>query len=285
VRRIAGLPAALPLVALLAVPAARAHAQDWRKITQMRQATASDELLQVALEYAAGNLEVSAGEADLLYRATLRYDADAFEPQLDYSPGRLQLGLSDVRVRGRNIRAGELDIRLGPRVPLDLQLEFGAARANLDLGGLRIRRLHIGTGASETVLRVSSPNRDVCKHVDMDVGAAKFQAFALANLNAERLAFSGGVGDVTLDFTGDWTRNLTAELRMGLGSLTLRVPRGVGVRIRKDGLLVGFDSEGLTKHGNVYESEDWDRAEHLLTINVEAALGSIRVVWVDPERN
>jgi hypothetical protein len=272
-------------LALLAASAGDAAAQDWRTITQMRQATGSDELLQVAVQYGAGNLQLGAGDPGLLYRATMRYDAEAFEPELEYRSGRLRLGLEDVRVRGRNIRAGELNIRLGPEVPVDVQLEFGAARANVDLTGLRVRGLRLATGASETVLRVSTPNTELCRLVDLDVGAAKFQAVGLGNLNAGRLTFSGGVGEVTLDFTGDWNTDMSATVRMGLGSLTLRVPRGLGLQVRKAGLLVGFDSQGLIKRGDVYESEDWTQAEHQLTIDIDAAFGSIRVAWVGPDDN
>lgn len=282
VRRLLDMAAAM---ALLASTAAGASAQEWRTITQMRQSTAGQALLQVAVQYGAGTLELGAGDPGLLYRATMRYDAEAFEPELHYRSGRLKLGLEDVRVRGRNIRAGELDVMLGPDVPVDLQLEFGAARANVDLTDLRVRGLRLATGASETVLRISESNPIVCEQVDLDVGAAKFQAFGLGNLNSPHLTFSGGVGDVTLDFTGEWTDDMTARIRMGLGSLTIRVPRGLGLRVHKAGLLVGFDSEGLTKRGDVYESQDWARAEHRLTIDIDAAFGSIRVVWVGPDDN
>lgn len=272
-------------IALLALTSAGGSAQEWRTITQMRQATAGQELLQVALQYGAGNLKLSAGDPGLLYRATMRYDADAFEPELNYRSGRLRLGLDDIRVRGRNIRTGELDVLLGPDVPVDLQLEFGAARANVDLTGLSVRSVKLATGASETVLRISESNPIVCQRVDLDVGAAKFQAFGLGNLNSPSLTFSGGVGDVTLDFTGEWSADMDARIRMGLGSLTIRVPRGLGLRVEKAGLLVGFDSEGLIKRGDVYESQNWARAEHRLTIDIAAAFGSIRVAWVGPDDN
>lgn len=269
----------------LAASAAGAAGQEWRTITQMRQTTPGQELLQVAVQYGAGNLDLGVGDPGLLYRASMRYDSEAFEPQLEYRPGRLHLGLEDVRVRGRNIRTGELDLRFGPDVPIDLQLEFGAARANLDLTGIPVRGLRLATGASETVVRVSDVNPVTCQAIDLDVGAAKFQAFGLGNLNSSQLSFSGGVGDVTLDFTGDWNTDMRASLKMGLGSLTIRVPRGLGVQVRKAGLLVGFDSNGLIKRNDVYQSEDWSSADHRLTIDIEAAFGSIRVAWVGPDGN
>lgn len=257
-----------------------ARAQDWRNITTMRQ-LGGEEMLRVAVEYGAGRLVVGPGASNLLYRANLRYDGDVFRPVTSYSNGRLRLGFEGGSIRGRNLRSGHLDLQLGNAIPLDLELKFGAVEAVLELGGLRIREAQISTGASKTELRVSEPNPERCRALRLEVGAAQFQAYGLANLNAERLSLRGGVGEVTLDFTGHWRTNLVADISMGLGSLTIRVPRGLGVRVSRSGILAGFDGQGLIKRGDVYFSENWEEAEHRLTINLDAALGSIRLAWVD----
>jgi N-terminal domain of toast_rack, DUF2154 len=278
VRKLAGYT--LAAAALLTWPGT-VRAQDWRTITQMRQLTNANQPLRVNVQYGAGNLDISPGSDGLLYRASLRYDADAFRPQIDYDDGVLNLGVDDVRVRGRNVKAGEMKLQLGQRTPLDLHLEFGAARADLDLTGLRVRRFHLATGASETHLRFGEPNPETCELIELQIGAARFEALGLGNANARVLDFSGGVGDVTLDFTGESQQDLKARLKMGLGSLTLRVPRNVGMQVRKEGILVGFDSEGLIKRGDVYQSENWGSAARKLTVEIDAAFGSIRVVWID----
>jgi hypothetical protein len=269
-------------VALLALtlPAGTA-AQDWRSVTYLRQ-TAGEDLLRVDVEYGAGRLEIQPAPAGMLYRANLRYDADGFRPVSSYRDGQLRIGVEGGNsIRGRNLKAGHLQLRLGPTVPIELVVKFGASEADLELGGLRIRSARISTGASQTDLRFSEPNPDLCRFIEFEIGAAQFKATGLANLNTERLRLSGGVGEVLLDFTGNWRTDMTADLNMGLGSLTIRVPRGVGVRVHKEGLLAGFDSQGLVKRGDVYFSEDWEAAERKLTINVDAALGSIRMAWVD----
>lgn len=270
---------ALSISAALATPAA---AQDWRSITTFRQ-LADEEMLRVDVEYGAGRFEVGPGAGNLLYRANLRYDADVFRPITSYGNGRLRLGFEGGSIRGRNLKAGHLQLLLGQRVPLDLSLKFGAAEADLELGGLRIREAQISTGASRTDVAFSQPNPEVCRSLRLEVGAAQFQARGIGNLNAERMTVSGGVGEVTLDFTGRWRTNLTADIDMGLGALNIRVPRGLGVRVRKSGILASFDSQGLVKRGDVYFSEDWERADHRLTINIDAALGTIRLAWVDEE--
>ncbi|RAV24541.1 hypothetical protein DQE84_15085, partial [Staphylococcus warneri] len=90
---------------------------------------------RVHVKYGAGDFTVRAGDADLLYRMQLRYDEEIFEPVAEYERGRVRLGVESV---GRSIRigkgrsGGELDLRLGRNIPMDLDLEFGAVRADLD---------------------------------------------------------------------------------------------------------------------------------------------------------
>ena len=106
---------------------------------------------------------------------------------------------------------------------------------------------------------------------------------ALGNLNCRNVKLAGGVGDVTLDFNGAWNVDANVDIDMGLGALRLKLPRGLGVQIRKSGFLASFDSQGLVKRGNSYYSENWDKATNRATITIDAAFGSIDVEWVEPE--
>jgi hypothetical protein len=259
-----------------------AHAQDWRTITSLRQYK-NEEALRVSVEYGAGRLFVAPGDANALYKATLRYDANTFKPLTSYADGALRIGIEGGSIKGRNMKSGRLDLGLSPRVPLDLQLKFGAVQAEIELGGLRISRARVATGASETNISVNRPNPQACSDFKLEVGAAQFQASGLGNLNCETFDVDGGVGDVTLDFNGSWRVDSDVKIDMGLGSLTLKVPHGLGVKVQKEGFLASFDSEGLIKRGNAYYSENWESAGNRISFNIDAAFGAIRIVWVDPE--
>lgn len=265
---------------LFVLPAAAAEAQDWKTTTSTRQYS-GEESLAVDVEYAAGKLRLEPAASGVLYRAGLRYDARVFEPHIQYGAGKLDISIGNSRVRGRNMKGGDLSLQLTDRAAMDLELSFGAAEAALELGGLRLRNLTVETGASATAMGVSRPNPVVCEHVEIDVGAARFEASELANLNARTMEVNGGVGEVVLDFGGEWRGDLDLDVSMGLGSLTLRVPRGLGVQVQKEGLLAGFDSQGLIKRGNVYYSENYEQARHHLAVQINAAFGSIKVEWTN----
>jgi hypothetical protein len=163
---------------------------------------------------------------------------------------------------------------------MDLDLEFGAVRADLDLGGLQMRKLDLSTGASESRVEISQPNPVRMSEADFDVGAADFQIRRLGNLNAQHITVDAGVGNVVLDFRGEWQGDANVSVDMGLGALELRFPEGLGVRLVKDTFLTSFDTEGLVKRGDSFYSLDWEEAEYQVTVMVDAAFGSVDVVWV-----
>lgn len=239
--------------------------------------------MKVKVRYGAGRLSIRPAEAGTLYRMRLRYDEETFEPVAQYEENRLDLGLESIRKHidwpGER-DSGEMDLTLARNVPMDLDLEFGAVRAVLDLGGLQLTNLDLSTGASESRISFSQPNPIRMESATFEVGAADFQVRDLGNLNADRITVDAGVGNVVLAFTGGWKRDADVSVDMGLGALELRFPEGLGVRVLKNTFLTSLDSEGLVKRGDSYYSVDWEEAEHKVTVTVDAAFGSIDVVWV-----
>ncbi len=272
----------LAAAAAIMLAAGSLSAQSWRTVTMSRQVS-GERSINVHVEYGAGRFTVRALEGDALYRMRLRYDEELFEPVAEYRAGEIHLGTDKI---GRRIRltrreiSGEFDLELSTEVAMDLDLEFGAVKADFDLGGLRLTELRLRTGASQTRIDISEPNREEMAVARMEVGAAEFTALRLGNLNARSIRMDAGVGDITLDFTGEWQRDATVSVDMGLGSLELRFPEGLGVKIEKDTFLTSFDSEGLVKMGDAYYSLDYEDADRRVTIDIDAAFGSIKVTWV-----
>ena len=93
-----------------------------------------------------------------------------------------------------------------------------------------------------------------------------------------------GVGDLTIDLTGEWRRDADVKVTMGLGSRQLVFPEGLGVKHERKTFLTSVDTQGLVKRGDSYYSLDWETAEHRVTVRVEAAFVSVDVRWESRSR-
>lgn len=263
-----------------------AATQQWRSVNSSRQ-LAGETRLDVQVRYAAGHLEIGAGPASRLYEMALRYDEERFRPLSEYrrDDGVLRLGVQSRDEGGARINRVSDESRarlaLNPVVPTRLRLEFAAGEASVDLGGLTLQDVHLSTGASQTRVSFGAPNRARAERVKIEAGAADLQVTGLGNARADRIEVAGGVGSTVLDFSGDWQRNASVSVDMGVGAVTLRVPRSLGVRVQMNSFLTRFERSGMERRGGAHVSENWDRATHRLTFEVSAALGSVNLVWID----
>ncbi|MEN8376621.1 MAG: hypothetical protein ABFS34_14335 [Gemmatimonadota bacterium] len=269
------------LALVLGAGAGELAAQDWRTFKSFREFGGEEELV-VEVKYLAGELRIEPAEDGTLYRASMRYDPDLFVPDVRYRRNKLV-----VRVDGeggfearRGGEAGSLELALGRETPLILDLGFGAGRGNIELGGLPIRRANISTGASSTEVRFSSPNPERASKLAIKGGAAELRVIGLGNANADEIEVAGGVGEITLDFTGEWARTSAVDIDIGLAQLNLILPSNLGVRIDRESLLATFDAARMVKENDSYVSENWDSAADKLTIRLDAALASVNVRWV-----
>lgn len=261
-----------------------AQGQTMRTLTSSRQIW-STEPMAVEVEYGAGTLDVEReSSGSLLYRMEMRYDEERVTPVAEFDSAARMLRLGSRQhegARGRMREGSRMEIALTDRVPLDLGLHFGAGEAEIDLGGVRLRRLELETGASETTVRFDEPNPIRAEEVQLKAGAAELRVIGLGNLRAERIHFQGGVGSTTLDFSGAWERSAAANVQMGVGELVLRFPRSVGVRINRSSFLTSFDADRFEQRDGAYFSDNWQSAAHQLTVDVDAAFGSVEIEWID----
>jgi hypothetical protein len=273
--------AAALVAASLAWPV-QAEGQSWRDATMSRQLQGSGPV-RAEVSYGAGTFGLRSTDERLLYRMSLRYDEEAFEPVVELTGDRLRIAMEGTSRRwpfGRNSGEGSMDLELARGVPMDLELKFGAVKAEVDLGGLALTNLELSTGASESRIDVSEPNSAAMRRATFEIGAANFNLRRLGNLGAERIDVKAGVGHVALSLDGQWRQDARLGIEMGLGALELRIPDGLGIRIRKDSFLTSFDPEGLVKRGDSYYSLDWEEADRKVTIDLSAAFGSVQVIWI-----
>jgi hypothetical protein len=260
------------------------EAQSQREFTSSRNLQ-GEERLELHIDHAAGRLEVAEGDPRRLYEFALRYDENVIHPVADYQPwaGVLRLGTESLERAGFRGSGDEstASIRIAPTVPTDLEMRFGAGQAQLELGGLSLRSAELTTGASETRIAFSSRNRVPGDLVRIRSGVASVHAESLGNSRAKRFEIEGGIGKTLLDFGGSWEGDATASVKMGIGSLRLRFPRDLGIRLTRTSLLTRLNTEGLERRGNGFQSSNWASAPYKLTVHVEAGLGSIDVEWID----
>jgi len=242
----------------------------------------NEKTLETTLDFAAGELELkSTHSSSNLFEGRFTFRPGKIEPEVRYSTsrtvGRLDLETHSIKNlfsdhTGRN----EWELRFSPNVTHALDIDLGACEAKLDFSGLPIEEIEFDLGAGDCKIFFNSPNPVEMRRLEINAGASELAIFGLGNARVQKLDFDGGVGDFTLDFSGDLEGDRHADISVGLGSIEIRFPPELGVRVHKDGALssVDFDPDLEEVSDGIWESSNYARAKNRLVIELSIGMGS-----------
>jgi hypothetical protein len=249
----------LALMGLACIAALAGACCPWFETGTVRTESRSQELggaqsASVDIRMGAGKLVMGAGASGIM-DADFSYNISSWKPEVSYrvSDGRGYLTVEQPSVgnisAGHNVRY-EWNVRLNGGVPLDLQVSLAAGESRLALSDLTVNELQITTGAGNA--KIDLPARSLT-----------------------RLEMNAGVGDANLDLLGDWKNNLKATIRAGVGAITLRLPRGTGVKVKVTGALGKVNANGFRIQDDAYVNDAYGRSAVALDMSIVGAVGSV----------
>jgi hypothetical protein len=232
----------------------QALAQKSKNVQQFTKEIDAQGAKSVRLEItqSAGTLQVRGGATKLL-EGDFAFTKGEWKPVIVFTTetGKLVVKQPDNNrsINMDNGDSNEWKIRLNNRVPMEMNLSLGAGEGTIDLQGMKLTDLQ------------------------MKAGAGKF-AVKLGNTTLQNLDINAGVGEMKLDLTGKWNNSLTANIKAGIGSIDLILPRFVGARVKVSGL-GSIEANGFKQQDGYYVNDAYNKSTHQLTIDISGGLGNV----------
>jgi len=194
----------------------------------------ASEQVHVELHMGAGELRVTDSSQKLL-RADFTYNVPSWKPQVRYNTmggkGHLVIRQPNTGETYIGDNKYQWDLQLGNKVPMDLEIHFGAGKARLDLASLQLRGVEVNMGVGQLDMDLRGP----VKHgynvtIHGGVGQATVRLPADAAIYAEA---HGGIGAVNVhglqNHGGYWSseswdradNKIRVEVHGGIGEIRL----------------------------------------------------------------
>lgn len=189
------------------------------------------ESAHVALHMGAGELRVTDG-AQQLARADFSYTIPSSKPEVHYDKAGTRGNLVIEQPKSTTASFGNnkyrWDLQLSNKLPMDLEVHFGAGQARLDLGSLDLRGLEIHMGVGQ---------------VDLDLRGKLKHSY--------NVTINGGVGQATVRVPSD--AGVYAEAHGGIGSINIHGLRDVGGHWESESYSRAENKLRIEAHGGIGE--------------------------------
>ncbi|MGI8783895.1 MAG: LiaF domain-containing protein [Acidobacteriota bacterium] len=257
------------------------------RMTNFRQErpVSAEKSVDYRLENPVGTLQLSLGGAGKVFDLDADYDERKLKPEFRYDVvgdrGDFSFKFESATDRARNASKTNLRLRVSPDLASSFWVRAGVGKSEVDLTKVRLKRLQVESGVGETVVSVYEPNPERCDRIELKAGVGSFQTVGLGNANFRELNFEGGVGEADLDLTGQWTNPADIDIKVGIGSVEVTLPRELGVELRvSKNFMSGLSLQDFDRRGdNEYVSENFAQSKVHVRINVETGIGGVVVRW------
>jgi hypothetical protein len=190
--------------------------------------------------------------------------AKELEVILNFSAGRMNVeGGSDEWVSGNALYESE---KMKPEVSYDRDGKVGKVEiAQPD-------KFKLSKFKNEWDLKITE---DV--PVDLEVNAGASEAnLALRGIELSNLEINAGVGEITVDLSGDWKGSFNARISSGVGKMTVILPKDTGVRITEEKGIGTSSFENLISQGDgVYVNEAYEDAKVKIDLDADIGVGEV----------
>jgi hypothetical protein len=254
--------------------------------------------LDVEIEFGLGQLDLSSNkDDDYILISEFHFSDDRYRPQVDFRRSGDQ---GKLRLESRNLDKksffglGRQDAQKGANenrwflefirtVPSSFRIDLGLGHGQLDFSEIRVKDLRLECGMSDVGVEFRKRNPERLQSMTLETGLGNVEAFGLGYANIENFSIECGLGSTVLVFNGEIEQDMKGQISVGLGSVSLEIPRNLGVQIEAESsFLSSIDLHDFNRLDNdLYRTENWQQAETRLYLVVEIGLGSVDIEWIE----
>jgi N-terminal domain of toast_rack, DUF2154/LiaI-LiaF-like transmembrane region len=183
----------------------------------------------------------------------------------------LQMPAGEMKLSGGAAKLMEADFNYDQaegKPQVSYQVSGGRGELDLTQPG---KKFHIGPTRNDWNLRFAD---NVPMELTIQMGAGRSD-LKLGDLLLTRLEINMGAGEVIADLTGDWKKDLEAEIHGGVGHAVIRLPLDVGVRVHATGGIGSINANGLKREGDEYVNDLYGKSPVTLRLDVSGGVGNI----------
>jgi hypothetical protein len=214
------------------------------------------------VKFPAGTLNISPSENNKFFNSDFYNCPDNCEPQVDLVENGNR---ATLRVTSKNDQDHinyddstkcTWNLHFNKKVENEMTVNMVAGEGNLDLSGCNLKVFEFKMVAGEVHLN-------------------------LRNTSLPYLNFKAAAGEAQIDLTGKWKNDLRANIKGGIGEITVKIPENIGTKIEISGILGDVNvPQSFTKNHKSYTNGLFGKTTETLYLDIFGGIGEVNIKTV-----
>jgi hypothetical protein len=179
-----------------------------------------------------------------------------------------------------NKMVAEIEVELPRDATLRCDNRIKAGEVNMQLGGLRLADFALKVMAGEVNVDFDEANRIEMEALELNTKIGQSNFRHLGNARFRDAEINGGIGEMTIDFSGAMLADAVARVDLDIGETVIILPQEAGAKLSVSKFLflshIDLPFE-MRKEGRYYYTENYDRADRVFQLRVSSGIGELRV--------
>lgn len=213
--------------------------------------------IKTDISFFAGELNINTS-TNQLAECLYGYSEGFLRPEMIYSEsgktGYLAIR-SEEKDKGLDIDndSNKWNLSINKDIKNDLAIKLKAGEANIDLKDCRLNSFEYKMTAGESNIN-------------------------LKNSSVPMIRVALLAGEANIDLSGKWLNDGFAEIKGGVGEVTVKVPFNTGVKVNISGVLGEVNIPFFHKIGNTYTNDSFEKTKYTLSLDISGGIGQINVI-------
>ncbi len=246
------------------------------------------QVLSVFLNIDIGELDIQPAEDSQVGIINILHEKEAFLTDIDFDKRKNQL---KIKVDNDNWfhfntnehhdnNVPEITLTLPVDVEMNLDVRIKAGEVNMQLGGLSIKNLNVSSWAGETLIDFDTLNAIEMEMMRISPRIGECRLQHLGNSKFYRAKIDGGIGELSVDFSGGLLPESRAKVDLDIGEANIDLSEKVGVQIYIGGMSFLSSKNvdrAFKRQGRIYTTENFDNAAQKFYLKISPGLGELNV--------
>jgi hypothetical protein len=256
------------------------------EVLEQTYTIAGDDLeVRMDIDFAKVRIIQSESATDLHVR--IKYNREAASAKVVYDKSKEKIRIfvdqddifdSDDDDNDDHKRTVVIDLELPSHPQLNLMTKLKAGTIDFRAGVLKLKRFALKNWAGEVDLDFDQPNQIMMESMDVNCKIGEVYISNLGNAHCSEVNINSGIGELTVDFCGEYANETFADIDLDLGETTIILPEATPIKMRVSHSTffsnVHYPYE-FRKHGKYYYSKEYQQEQQALDLRISSGIGDL----------